>query len=552
MLASGHFQDAIVPPSESDIVVLILWSRLGTPLPERTEVREYRGLDGRAPVTGTEWEFEDALRASKQNGLPDLLAYRKKAAPKAEYQSAADLEELGRQLQSLELFWSRYFVGRGEFRAAFSEFAELDALDAQARSRSAQPDRAPRRSGRRWETSAAVWLRGSPFRGLETYRFEHAPIFFGRSAATQAAVERLVEDADAGRPFLLVLGASGAGKSSLAQAGIVPSLCARGVVSGVGEWRRAVVRPGGHPEGPFAALSTALVADDALPELVAEQDSASLARHLQAAAADPAFPIVSALSARERRARQQGALLSHEQARLAIVVDQMEELFTLGELTTDERNDFVRCLDGLMRSGRVFVVASMRSDYWHRAAEVPRLAELSDGNGRFDLLPPTQAEIAEMIRRPAEASGLAFETDRRTDIRLDAALAEEAAHEPGALPLVSFLLDALFLLDVKEAGRATLGYASMQALGGLKGAIATRESRVRRAVGGRASRFAKGPAGACAGEPLGRRPDRTHRADGAFHRGRPGAKDHRRIARAGCAVARGRRGRAGRTHPLRA
>ncbi len=135
---------------------------------------------------------------------------------------------------------------------------------------------------------------------------------------------------------------------------------------------------------------------------------------------------------------------------------------------------FVRCLDGLMRSGRVFVVATMRSDYWHRAAEVPRLAELSDGNGRFDLLPPTQAEIAEMIRRPAEASGLAFETDRRTDIRLDAALAEEAAHEPGALPLVSFLLDALFLLDVKEAGRSTLGYASMQALGGLKGAIATR------------------------------------------------------------------------------
>jgi WD40 repeat protein len=475
MLASGHFQDAIVPPSESDIVVLILWSRLGTPLPERTEVREYRGLDGRAPVTGTEWEFEDALRASKQKGLPDLLAYRKKAAPKAEYQSAADLEELGRQLQSLESFWSRYFVGRGEFRAAFSEFAELDAfelkLEADLRS---LIERRVGQVGDVQTTSAAVWLRGSPFRGLETYRFEHAPIFFGRGAATQAAVERLVENADAGRPFLLVLGASGAGKSSLAQAGIVPGLCARGVVSGVGEWRRAVVRPGGHPEGPFAALATALAADDALPELVAEQGSASLARHLQAAAADPAFPIVSALTARERRARQQGALLSHEQARLAVVVDQMEELFTLGELTSDERNDFVRCLDGLMRSGRVFVVATMRSDYWHRAAEVPRLAELSDGNGRFDLLPPTQAEIAEMIRRPAEASGLAFETDRRTDIRLDAALAEEAAHEPGALPLVSFLLDALFLLDVKEAGRATLGYASMQALGGLKGAIATR------------------------------------------------------------------------------
>ena len=42
------------------IVVLILWSRLGTPLPIKTERREYIGLDGRSPVTGTEWEFEDA------------------------------------------------------------------------------------------------------------------------------------------------------------------------------------------------------------------------------------------------------------------------------------------------------------------------------------------------------------------------------------------------------------------------------------------------------------------------------------------------------------
>src|ERR1700691_160929 len=41
MLASGHFQDVIDPPGESDVVVLILWSRLGTPLPERTDKREY-------------------------------------------------------------------------------------------------------------------------------------------------------------------------------------------------------------------------------------------------------------------------------------------------------------------------------------------------------------------------------------------------------------------------------------------------------------------------------------------------------------------------------
>ena len=70
MLASKHFQDAIEPPSAFDIVVLILWSRLGTPLPEKTEDREYRGIDGRSPVTGTEWEYEDALRAAREKKRP--------------------------------------------------------------------------------------------------------------------------------------------------------------------------------------------------------------------------------------------------------------------------------------------------------------------------------------------------------------------------------------------------------------------------------------------------------------------------------------------------
>src|ERR1700722_13103765 len=76
MLASGHFQDAIDPPSHFDVVILILESRLGTPLPARTAVREYRGIDGRTPVTGTEWEFEDALAAARERGAPDPLAFR--------------------------------------------------------------------------------------------------------------------------------------------------------------------------------------------------------------------------------------------------------------------------------------------------------------------------------------------------------------------------------------------------------------------------------------------------------------------------------------------
>ena len=472
MLASGHFQDAILPPGETDILILILWARLGTPLP----AEKYRGIDGRVPVTGTEWEFETALAAHRLRGAPDILSYKKTASPKAEYTSEADLERLSNQLRNLDAFWARYFVDKGEFRAAFRDFEGLDGFEAKLESdlRELIERRIAALSGDTDKTAAPTWLSGNPFRGLETFRFEHAPIFFGRSEATKTAVEHLVENAEAGRPFLLVLGASGSGKSSLAQAGIVPALEVRGVVPGVGAWRRTVVRPGGHPQGPFTALAAGLGGDDALPELLKGQGVAALARHLEAAAADPAYPIVSALSAREQAARQQNDLLSIEEIRLILVVDQLEELFTLGEVTLDQRKAFILCLKGLMASRRVFVVATMRSDYWHRAAEVPLLISLAEGHGRIDLLPPMQAEITEMIRRPAEVAGLTFDTDLRTDIRLDAALAEEAAREPGALPLLSFLLDALYATDVGEGKGSTLRYASMRALGGLKGAIATR------------------------------------------------------------------------------
>src|ERR1051326_7489214 len=151
----------------------------------------------------------------------------------------------------------------------------------------------------------------------------------------------------------------------------------------------------------------------------------------------------------------------------------MEELFTAGTITADERAAFIRCLDALARSGRVYVLATMRSDYWHRAAETPLLVEMAAGEGRLDLLPATQDEIFEMIRRPTEAAGIEFEVDPVGEIGLAATLASEAANEPGVLPLLSFLLDELYKADIGE-GRATLTFASMRGLGGLRGAIANR------------------------------------------------------------------------------
>jgi hypothetical protein len=479
MLASGHFQDNIVPPSATDIFVLIVWSRLGTPLPAETRTRAYRGIDGRVPVTGTEWEFEDAVASHEARGAPDILAYRKQADPAVSLKDKVAKAAAEEQWDKLNRFWDRWFVEQGEFRSAFREFVDLDEFEDRVESdlRSLIEQRIEALADRDQRLSDRIWHIGSPFRGLDTYHFEHAPIFFGRNTMTKAAVEQLIGHPEDGRAFLLILGASGAGKSSLAQAGVVPALIGRGIVPGVGLWRRAVMRSG-NPKGPFAALAEALAAKEAIPELLTlRQDTAALERHLKASVDEPSFSIVAALDEIEAAARLREDLLQTESTRLAIVVDQLEELFTAGEITADDRIAFIRCLDGLARSGRVFVIATMRSDYWHRAAETPLLIEMAAGSRRLDLLPPTQDEIKEMIRQPAEAAGVEFENGPG-DVKLDAALAKESSSEPGALPLLSFLLDELYKTDVENTGHSILTYGSMRNLGGLKGAIATRAEAV--------------------------------------------------------------------------
>src|SRR5262245_4608280 len=122
MVASGHFQDSIEPPSAFDIVVLIVWSRLGTPLPERTKVREYRGMDGRAPVTGTEWEYEEALKAAQEAGTPDLLVYRSREDARVGTLDSVRRRQSIEQLEELDRFWSRHFANDGTYLGAYTEF----------------------------------------------------------------------------------------------------------------------------------------------------------------------------------------------------------------------------------------------------------------------------------------------------------------------------------------------------------------------------------------------------------------------------------------------
>ena len=480
MLSSAHFQDAIEPPSAFDIVALILWSRLGTPLPEQTTLREYRGMDGRAPVTGTEWEYEDALRSAQTRGVPDLMVFRNVSNAPIDPRNPEARAASIAQMAALDTFWKLHFADQGTFRYAYDEYDTLEKFAARFEEtlrkvierRIAAAVDAPEAGA-----NSKIWA-GNPFRGLDSYEFEDAPIFFGREAQITKAIEQLAANAAAGSAFLLVSGASGSGKSSLVKAAMLPRLMKPQRITGAAYLRRAVFRPGAGGGDPFLGLAQVLTRADkdgiGLPELTeGGQDEVALATHLRGTANSPGYVFGDALGRLTRAGHASGKLLAYEEAKLVLLMDQLEELFTVSAISAADRILFIELLAGLARSASVWVIATMRADFWYRVSEIPALLSLAAGNGRIDIAAPTPAEQAENIRKPAVAAGLTFELHRDTQISLDALLAQDAVSAAGVLPLLSFTLDELYQ-DARRRNVSVLTHDSYEALGGMKGAIAKR------------------------------------------------------------------------------
>ena len=147
----------------------------------------------------------------------------------------------------------------------------------------------------------------NPYKGLRAFLEADAGDFFGREAVTNRLLGRLGQDDEASR-FLAVVGPSGSGKSSVVRAGLIPAL-RRGAIEGSERWFVIDVHPGSHP---FRELETALLG-------VAVEPPPSLLEDLQRDA-------LGLVRAADR-------VLPDPDAELLIVLDQLEEVFTL---VTDE------------------------------------------------------------------------------------------------------------------------------------------------------------------------------------------------------------------------
>lgn len=63
-------KEGLPRPSECDIAVVLFWGRMGTPLPHP----EYQKPDGSPYLSGSEWEYHDAVTAERAHGRP-IMAF---------------------------------------------------------------------------------------------------------------------------------------------------------------------------------------------------------------------------------------------------------------------------------------------------------------------------------------------------------------------------------------------------------------------------------------------------------------------------------------------
>lgn len=272
----------------------------------------------------------------------------------------------------------------------------------------------------------------NPFKGLRPFSEDDAADFFGRDALVAELLRRL----SSGQRLVTVVGASGSGKSSVVRAGLIPAV-RKGGLAGSESWVTAQMVPGSHP---FAELEAALLRATFDPP-------ASLADQLH----DDGAGLLRAVL----------RVLPDDSARLLLVIDQVEELFTLVD-DEDVRRRFLSNLVVALDDphGRLAVVLTLRADFYGDTLQHPEFGARI-GDGVVNVTPLTPEELEAAATEPASRAGMSFEP------ALLGQLLSDVSSRPGALPLFQYTLTELF---DRRAGDTLLG-ATYRSMGGVQGAL---------------------------------------------------------------------------------
>ncbi len=273
----------------------------------------------------------------------------------------------------------------------------------------------------------------NPYKGLRPFTEADAGAFFGRDRV----IDELVASLGDRRPghFVVLVGASGSGKSSVVRAGLVPRLAAGGL-EGSSEWMIATMSPGSDP---FLELVNALhrvAAVDLDSILQRPIDERTVAR-LVAAAFPPSQTVLA-------------------------VIDQLEEVFTL-VAEEDTRRAFLTGLAMAIDGSEVDlrVVATLRADYFDRPLGYGDFGRLVK-QGTLALVGMAASELEAAITEPVARVGVEVEPALASQIVAD------VVDRPASLPLLQATLSELF--DHRHGGLLTLD--AYRKLGGIEAAVA--------------------------------------------------------------------------------
>jgi WD40 repeat protein len=298
----------------------------------------------------------------------------------------------------------------------------------------------------------------SPFVGLKAMTEADADRFFGRNEEIAEIIAKLKQ-----HRLVAIVADSGAGKSSLAQAGLVPAFRGGALADAGGRepddrlWHVVVMRPRRDPmEGLRRGVTEAAERLGRCAE-----ECAALRKRIQVG-----DPSEAAYAIR--------CDLPVAKTQTLLIVDQFEELLT--ETGEGQRGPYVDLLMALEAAGGFWIVLTLRVDHFNLCRPLVALFEhltRDNQDAVLRLRRITDAGIAEAVRNPLRLAG---HTDAAEQDALIGSIRRDITDRAGDLALVQMALYAMWQKHQADHVDLLVAYAQ---LGGVVGALAHEAEHVR-------------------------------------------------------------------------